>query len=135
MLKDYNVDINKLSEVFTFLQNVPNIRVDNHNKLSEIDGQLQDIMHEIENNDIGLIEKRLMIDKIKEVRLERRKIKELANQLDIVFKHLNDTKHDFRNDDRLIGRLAHSQNMQEKKIYEPRTNVLDEIKASVLFGK
>lgn len=135
MIKNNDINIQKLHEVFTFLANAPNIRVDNHNELSVIDGKLQDILHEIENNEISLIEKRLMIDKIKELRIERRQIKELSNQMDIVFDYINETKHDFKKDDRFIGRLAHSQDMQEKRVYVPRTEVLEEIKANLLFGK
>lgn len=64
-----------MKEVITILDRIDEYSNDLVNRLSELDSKEQDILHYIENNKISVIWCYNIIRKIKEIRIERRKVK------------------------------------------------------------
>lgn len=117
----------KVTEAIELLNDIDEYNGTLVNKLSELDCKEQDLLHYIEDNRINMLWCYNMVKKIKEIRLERRKIK---NDMELM-REYNDLKNRLASSDtgrRFIIAELHKKEKQLQTTYKNRQYSEDDVR-------
>lgn len=116
-----------LSSLSTFLSNIATLENNYRKKLSDIEAEIQDLLHEIELIDLSRSQRNVFSLRLQEVRRERRQIKDLLELLDPCSKIVKDSSKIVYLLSSTSNKIKEINDLQKKRVYTPRIKKMDVI--------
>ncbi len=112
--------LNHMEKIYSILKEIPSTEEEYKKKLSELDLEEQDLLHEIELIDLSRSERSTMCLKLKDVRQTRRTVKELSEILDVLVKFRSKNIKEINHINMAATRMKEIMKIQKERVYYPR---------------
>ena len=112
--------LNHMEKIYSILKEIPSTEEEYKKKLSELDLEEQDLLHEIELIDLSRSERSTMCLKLKDVRQTRRTVKELSEILDVLVKFRSKNIKEINHINMAAMRMKEIMKIQKERVYYPR---------------
>lgn len=112
--------LSHMEKIYGILKEVPTTEEECKEKLSELDLEEQDLLHEIELIDLSRSERSTMCLKLKDVRQTRRTVKELLEILDVLVKFRSKNIKEINHINMAANRMKEIMKIQKERVYYPR---------------
>ncbi len=89
--------------------------------------ETQDILHIIELKDIEQSEMSVLCDKLKDIRVKRRKAKDYVVQTNSVVSWIEENKNVIKGIEKLLGEVRKAERYTQNRIFTPKTGISEEI--------
>lgn len=114
----------QLTEILNMFRNVIPHYNYSYDKVGELDLLTQDYLHKLELVDLPYNERSKLATKLRKVRLERRKHKDIVERLEPLVKTVNKESKSLKSFEQTLGTMRKIEDRQQIRTYNPR--VLDE---------
>lgn len=112
--------LSHMEKFYDILKEIPSTEEECKKRLSELDLEEQDLLHEIEFMDLSRSERSTMCLKQKDLRRSRRTIKELLEILDVLMKFRSKNIKEINHINMAATRMKEIMKIQSERIYYPR---------------
>lgn len=112
--------LSHMEKIYDILKEIPATEEECKKKLSELDLEEQDLLHEIELINLSRSERSIMCLKLKDVRQSRRTVKELLEILGVLVKFRSRNIKEINHINMAATRMKEIMKIQKERVYHPR---------------